>query len=238
MHTPASHARAGQATSEGWVDLPMRFRGAFLHLFYAVPVAPVRARLHEVGLQAVTARGCALVAVDVLEYTQSTVGPYLELSLGLVAKRGGARSLGVWIEALPVTIAAARAAGCEIWGFPKTVRDIVLAQGADGIRAGLPGEVMISLSAPRGPALRLPLPLAPYSALDGTLLRTPLRVSARSRLVPLGEYALALEGDGPVASAIRRFGIDAARPLMASWGDAMRAQLHPGRPAGAAPPIP
>jgi hypothetical protein len=228
MHT--SHARSGQATSEGWVDLPMHFRGSFLHLFYAVPVAPVRERLREVGLQPVTARGRALVALDVLEYTDSTVGPYLELSLGLVASRGGPRSLGVWIEALPVTIAAARAAGCEIWGFPKIVRDIVLAQGNNGIQGGLPGEAMITLPRPRGPAVRLPLPLAPYSELDGVLLRTPLRVSARTRLVPPGDYGLALDGDGPVAAAMRRFGVDRSRPFLASWGDAMTAQLHPGRP--------
>jgi hypothetical protein len=219
----------GQRTSEGWVDLPMRFEGQFLHLFYAVPAAPVRGRLAEVGLRPVTVRGRALVALDILHYDKSTVGPYLELSLGLVARGIGARSPGVWIDELPVTAPAARAAGCEIWGFPKTVRDIVLECGPGGIRAGLPGEAMVSLGAPRGPTVRLPLPLAPYSRHEGTLLRTPLRVTASCRLVPRTAYRLRLEGNGPMATAMRRYGVDTAEPFLASWGDAMVASLHPGR---------
>ncbi|MFW6067141.1 MAG: acetoacetate decarboxylase family protein [Myxococcota bacterium] len=228
-------AIAGRQTSEGWVDLPMRFRGRFLHLFFAVAATPVRRRLAEVGLAAVTARGRALVALDVLDYTESTVGPYLELSLGLVARRHGVRSLGVWIDELPVTVPAARAAGREIWGFPKIERDIVLEERGGRIRAGLPGEALVEVAAPRSPALRLPLPLAPYSVLDGRLLRTPLRVTSSLRLIPPSSFEMRLPGDGPVADGLRRYGIEGARPLLASWGDDMVASLHPGEDLGSAP---
>ncbi|MBI2891942.1 MAG: acetoacetate decarboxylase family protein [Deltaproteobacteria bacterium] len=225
-------------TSAGEVLLPILYRDAsMMNVLYRVPLEPVRALVAGAGLEPVAAGSKALLALTVFEYRDSTVGQYNELSVGFVARpRGsGLKETGIWVHLLPVTTEVARAAGREIWGYPKWVARIDWMRERRSIRASLEGEMELEVPTGVWPAPSIGLPFTTYTTLDGRLIRTTIRTLAslhgsRARNIELTISS----GDGKVATLLRALDLGATRPLVGLWSDRFRAVLPAGTDLGPA----
>lgn len=219
-------------TSAGEVLLPILYRDAsMVNVVYRVPLEPVHALVAGAGLEPVAMGSKALLALTVFEYRDSTVGQYNELSVGFVARPRGAgiAATGIWVHLLPVTTEIARAAGKEIWGYPKWVAGIDWARGRSSIRASLEGELELEVPTGVWPTPSLGLPFTTYTVLDGRLIRTTFRTLAGLHGARGSGIGLTLaSGEGKVATLLRALDLGATRPLVGLWSDSFRAVLPEG----------
>jgi len=158
-----------------------------------------------------------LVSVEYHRIDRNQLTPYDEFGMflpvvpasasgWLSALRGG---LGGYTWQLPVTTEPARALG-DIWGFPKTVADIDLAD--DGRRrrttVAVDGQRVLSLDVKRPRAV--PVSYAARSYTDGgeAVHAVPVRVDGTGSVAP-GYNSGAVElGDHPWADQLRVLGVE------------------------------
>ena len=128
--------RVAHPTSEGQVELPIKYYDVtnVLALFVG-DRAGAEKLLVNTGLELAFGRGAkTLVGLSFYEYRHTTVGTYNEVGVALFCVPPGRRpslwrvaelyaplswrSVGAYVVDLPVTTAAADAAGRELWGYP------------------------------------------------------------------------------------------------------------------------
>lgn len=242
-------------TSEGMVELPiMYYDTSALNAFFLVDKKRVTSVLEGTGLSpALTVGGLALVALACFEYRDTSVGVYNEVGLTVaVTKTGETLALGGWqdllttlrqpeerrvafhILDLPVTTAAANAAGREIWGYPKFVTAIPFKLHAREFdcRVMQPdgsGTIM-QLAGTMGPSIPMtPLSLTLLSLKDDTLLRTTVNVRGSSRMATAGTLQMSVgDSDHPMAKNLHALGLDGARPLAVFWTHDFQSRLNAG----------
>ena len=132
---------------------------------------------------------------------------------------------GVWIEHMAVSQPFTRAAGEAIWGYPKTLDDIDLDLDARRARTtwARDGETILTVRQPTSGVLPAPtLPVATYTRIDGTTMRTGLQATARGVGVTTRGAHVRL-GNHPLADDLADLGLD-RRPLAAAWLSSIR--LH------------
>ncbi|MEI8257515.1 MAG: acetoacetate decarboxylase family protein, partial [Deltaproteobacteria bacterium] len=211
----------------------------------------VRDVLRATGLvPAVVVGDRALVGVSFYEYRNTTVGVYNEVGTAIFALREGERAprlgladmyvpprwrtVGAWVVDLPVTTAAANAAGRELWGYPKFVTAIPFRmRGRDVETSVLDPETrapIVTLAGRMGPGLPAPpLGLMTYSRLDGALVRTHIDVRGWVTAHPAGTVRLSV---GPsthgMAERLRALGLVDARPVLLLRTDRFQSKLHAG----------
>jgi len=214
----------------------------------------VEAVLKGTGLKpALTVGGRALVALACFEYRDTSVGVYNEVGLtAAVTRSDEPLVLGGWQDLLttlrqpeerrvafhvldlPVTTAAANAAGREIWGYPKFVTAIPFRlQDRDfDCQVMLPdgSAALMQLAGRLGPSIPMaPLSLVLLSFKDGAMLRTTVNVRGTSRLAAAGSLQLhAPDHTHPMAQHIHALGLDGARPLAVSWTHDFQSRLNAG----------
>jgi hypothetical protein len=251
MPSPATESPAfhGDAAATPWVIqgrpviLPVVVRDAVVvQAVFPVRTAAVRrllpphASLHPLEPW----RGTALCSIGAIEYRDNDLGRYNEVAvsvfvteaprpprafLGLIAAFRAQRA-GVFITRLPVTTTFSRDAGCEIWGFPKTVAEIALSD-EDGRRVCLlaaDGRHVLTLTAPLRGSGRLPQArqLA-YACRDGVVWRTPSLMEGENVGFRLGGATLVL-GEHPMADELRALGLPRRALFSTSFGR-MRARF-------------
>ncbi len=246
--------RTRRKTSEGEIDLPIAYYDTDeLVALFSVDPEPVRAALSDVPLSLVTVRGKALVGLVFFEYRATSIGPYNEVGLGtLVTPRGepppwlggldllrgpAKRRVGLHVLELPVTTAAANAAGRELWGYPKFVTpiDVRLGEMWFSGRVHDPGDTKLDIVALEG-ALPPPLPMPKLelmllSQLEHTLLRAVVEVRGKHRGGPGGKLRLSVgASQHAMAARLRAFGLDGAKPVVAIYVRGARSLLHLGTP--------
>ncbi|MGB0436873.1 MAG: hypothetical protein ACPGVY_01935 [Mycobacterium sp.] len=139
--------RSGSFTIEGHrLTLPAQFRaGSSMVGVFVVPTARIRPRL--VGtpfLPAEIAPGRTMMGLNCVRYTDSDCGAYEEIAFTAFVRRHDGPALrvpyastlrdlisgniGSFAWRLAVTTTLSRDAGLQIWGFPKTVEDLVYDQ--------------------------------------------------------------------------------------------------------------
>jgi len=233
----ASAGGAKRRVSAGELSLPIEYHdGSMLTVVTFVPRAAVRELLPTPRLAPVAVRGKAAMLITVFEYRQTSIGPYNELSVAFLVRpeEGPIAATGAWVHRLPVTTEIAHAAGKELWGYPKWVTPITWEHAAGTIRAGLPGELAITVRARRWPAPFLPMPLGTYTIHEGRLVFTPLRVGGHLRAARGRNVRIEVTGDGEVAKTLRAVGADRTAPAFALWCEDLRATLPLGRDSGPA----
>jgi acetoacetate decarboxylase len=241
--------RATHATSAGPCELPILYSDAsLLGLIYRVPVDATRS-LVDPNFEPWSILGRATVVLCFFEYRETTIGPYGEIGLGVLVKRRGASpslvgaladlrketDAGLYVVNLPVTTEAARAAGRELWGYPKYVAPMESRFDAEGVRFTLGGELTVSMGPSRGPQ-SAGLPFVLYSVARGRILRTIVDVDHRQRWGGARSAAIAVHGDGPTARTVKALRLDARKPSLAFRTDAMRSILPAGRDMGPSAP--
>lgn len=242
-------------TSEGDVALPILYYDASaLYAFFLVDEDRAAGVLCSERMRpALTAAGRAVAAVACYEYRDTSVGVYNEVGLAVAVtadddapplagwpemlttmSRPESRHVGMHVLDLPVTTAAANAAGREIWGFPKFVTDIrfehrdhrfhCVVADPDGVPPimALAGSVAPALPCP-------PLSLALYTELEGRLMRCTVNARGRSRITTGRGLRLSAQAKGHRMSAhLSALGLDGATPLAVMWTDHFQSRLNAG----------
>jgi hypothetical protein len=230
-------ARPGTEVTLGGetVELPiLYFRDDAFGLFFTAKASKARAalpsdQLHPVQLPG----GRALVGVMAFNYIDTTIGPYGEVAVVVLAVHGrrpavgfvpamletGYPGFGMVVLHLPVTGTLARDGGRTLWGYSKFVADMNFTVTPEYLqcRLGEEGVHILTLRVARGGMVRRDTkPLVTYSVLDGELIRTtiPHRAVYRMALRSTGSF---LElGEHEVAASIRELEVS-SKPLMTRY---------------------
>ena len=197
------------------VTMPVEIRSATTWAAsFAVPVEAAQAMIARSGLRAAPLLfGRAVVTLAVVRYADGDLGPYHELGVTVMVEPpdagGGASKIGAFIHQLPVNQPFTLVAGREIWGFPKWMAKIDIADGSREMECSVTddGARVLSLSIARG----VPVPtrnaaVDAYSFLDGALRRTSWELESSGSRGRPGGARLEL-GDHPVADELRRLGL-------------------------------
>jgi hypothetical protein len=252
-------------TTRGEVDLPM--------LFYDVSVRQLnffidyhRALPLFKGTGLVPCRtffGKAIASLIFYRYKDVSIGPYDEVTITIVARpesfpaprsvlanllrRDGRKwTAGAYVLEMPVTIPEARAAGREIWGYPKFETEIPFRlQGREFSYAVLDpenGEPLLKVRGREGPGIRMrAFDLVTFSNHDGRILKTVIDVDAVYRNgLCRGLELEAGAGSHRLAANVRALGLDRTRPFALQSTDEFRSRLNPGTPVEEhpTPPLP
>jgi hypothetical protein len=198
--TPTSFEIEGQT-----VHLPVQVRSAAMAgAQWFVDGDAAQDVVAPVGLDVVRNRkGKAVVSITSVAYADNDLGPYHEIALAFVVndpwpdagRKPRMGEVATYIHRLPVNQAFTCAAGRGIWGFPKWVCDIDIAERHGAVETTMvdDGRMVIGLS-----------------AADGELHRTPFTSrSVGLRIRPRGAAQLVL-GDGDMADDLRALGISGA----------------------------
>jgi len=156
------------------------------------------------------------------------------------------RTVGMYILDLPVTTEAARAAGREIWGYPKFLTEIPF-RHQDGqfdcaVDDPAGGEPLLALRGALGRSLGLDaFHLTLYSNHRDQLVKTVVDVRCPTRVSRGTQTSLAASpGDHRMAANARDLGLVGATPLVVQVSDAFQSRLNDGESIGPweTPPIP
>jgi hypothetical protein len=225
------------------VPLPVEVRDATaVSALFLVPTRAARDLLPHPRLQPLELLpGRCLCVLAAVEYRDNDLGRYNEFAVNIFVRAGRdrplpllgllaafrARAAGVYIHWLPVTTTFSRDAGRDIWGFPKTVDDIVF-RDAGGWRhctVAVGGSPVLTLSVRSGGHRRLPpMRQDAFAVRDGVLYRTPSLMSGEGVGTRLGGARLVL-GEHPRASELRALGLP-RRALISTFTARMRASFE------------
>lgn len=185
-----------------------------------------------------------LTTVQVPDGSTESLLPYGEMVIAALVGYGRSpRALPLGSQSgfvlhMPVTTREAHDLGRAVWNYPKFVADmdfredprnrsITLSEGGS--------QILTMQVAPGGPVLPDNGPFHTYTAQNGTLLRTPLRVSGHVQMrVGTRGGRLSL-GDHEVADSLRRLDVALTPVISYSYLD-VRMMLPSGEPAGPARP--
>lgn len=240
-------------TSEGDVVMPiMYYDDSIMMALFRVDIDKAQAMVADQGLQAVQIfGGKALVAMAFYQYRETSIADYNEVGVAVATVPIGTKvpkfpllsmlnaldkaPVGFCVVDLPVTTAAACAAGREIWGFPKFVTPIGFslkghqfegvvtdpANGNDLVR--LQGKAGMGIP---GPLLNLVL----YSRHQGTMLRTLVNTRGGASTCLPGSMRVTVSGDSqhPMAQRLRALGLADAQPILVSYSHALQLRLNAG----------
>ena len=240
-------------TTEGEVQLPICYYDCSHYMaLFRVDAAKAAAQLQDVPLEPVLVSRKAVAILSFFKYRDTTLGPYHEVGLALLVTPRGqtqtlgsftdllqqtrSESLGSYVLDLPVTTPAARAAGCEIWGYPKFVTPAADRIGSrpipgPGARPRRPADH--GTGRPRGHVLPDQLPgmaLVTFSMHGGQMLRT--RVETRASCATGGGGSLKLAvGDSPhrMARHLADLGLDGQTPKLFQTTEDFQSLLFGGQ---------
>jgi hypothetical protein len=240
-------------TSEGRVDLPIFYYNVGVrHLNYWVDYDRVAPKLEGTGL--VPCRffnGKALVSLIFFNYRDVSIGPYEEVTITIIVrpvalkdpgvylptflKRKGENwgSVGAYVLEMPVTLPLARAAGREIWGYPKFVTRIPFRLTgryfAFEVKDPDADESIVAVKGMMSPGICLKATdLVTFSNLNDSIIKTIVNVDAKITLC-LGEVSLDVgRSTHGMAANIRDIGLADSTPAFIMSSDNERTRLNPG----------
>ena len=246
------YPKSAVSTSEGNVSLPiLYFDNSNMIAIFRVDYNSAQAIVDPHHLTAIRiSGGKALVGVAFYEYRNTSINPYNEVGVviaalpkGTIAPKFPLLSLfysldknraGVYIVDLPVTTAAACAAGKEIWGYPKFVAPI----GFELIGRKFRGTVrhpdysgsLLTMSGIAGLGVPGPLlDLVLYSSHEGKTLRTLVNTRGGGRISLPGSIRLqAGDIDHPMTNRLINLGLKDAKPAFVSYTHTLQSRLNAG----------
>ena len=249
--------RTYYTTSWGETQVPMFFYDvAERRLNYFVEYEKVVPLLEGTGLTPCRfINGKALVSLIFFQYKDVTIGAYDEVTITIVVrprmlpdpkpylskvllrKRGESwGNMGAYVLEMPVTIPAARAAGREIWGFPKFLTEIPNRLSGREFEFGVldpdTGGSILSVKGVTGPGV-------PTSAFDLVCFNNyrdhiwKIIIDARGGYINSRAKKLEIKiGDGNhrMAQNLRQLGLDSLKPFVIQSTDSLKTCLNPGKP--------
>ena len=242
-------------TTRGPVRLPMFFYDVSVRqLDFFVDYAAALSRLDGTGLAPCRfVNGKAIASLILYNYRDVSIGEYDEVAIVLLvipralrdphlylpslARRDGHRwTIGGYVLEMPVTLAVARAAGREIWGYPKYLTDIPLSlsdrEFSYEVMDEPGGSPVLSVECRPGPGVTVRAgDLVTFSNHEDAILRTVVDVDASYRYSTAGRVSVrAGVTDHRLAQNVRALGLDRLKPFVAQSTDSFRSRLDRGWP--------
>jgi len=173
--------------------------------------------------------GIALVQIGAYEYKDIRgLAPYNELAISIPVQYepkknypgmmllhfplyspGSYSRFGSYVHKLPVTTQEACEGGVEIWGFPKTVADIIFDDEGIYCRCTLrsSGKDVISLKFKKMRTSFRRLEMHCFTIKDDKLLRTPIQMQGEFCITRMPGGATLELGEGSIADELRTLGL-------------------------------
>jgi hypothetical protein len=219
------------------VELPIRYvNSRWLAATFLTDLERAAQVLEGTGLQAVPQEdGKAMVLYVNWQYRQTSIGPYNETAVTVLAVAPHDPAPAIYVVDLPVTTEAALRAGQEIWGYNKFVTDIDIKGEGKQFSATVhdPQNGLISsLEGTRG--ISVPVPSAnfyTFTLLEKKIIKTLVQVPSPSVVHASGGEGFRLRvGDSThrMAGHLRTLGLDGARPVLVQYADPFQMLLYPG----------
>ncbi len=187
------------------------------------------------------------VVVSAIVYPEALGPPPMPFSQLLFVKNGYRwRNMGMYVIEMPVTIPAARAAGREIWGFPKFLTRIPHELSGDRFAFSVldpdGGEPIVAVSGETGPGFSAKgFDLVAFTNYEDTIFKVVTEVSGKVKNSTCRRCEVKVgPGDHRMAKHIRTLGLDAAKPFAVMSADDVKTKLNPGKPVAEwkSPPLP
>ncbi len=234
-------------TSAGPCRIPLiHDDGSVVGLVYRLAPDAVSALLPEGPIEPYVAFGRATILLAAFDYRSSSIGPYRQVALTILAKRRGSAptlfgsfrdletdpDLGLFVIELPVSSPLAFAAAGEIWGYPVYETKIATEFRPDGLVVDVLGDVTLRMGLGGGLSTSA-LPLVTFSSVNDALVRTVITGAYQVCWGGTRTVELEIAGDGPLGEALLRLGIDGVKPAMAFRSDAVESSFPQGVVVGA-----
>ena len=253
-------------TSVSEVELPMLFnRTRVRHLNYFIEPLRVEPLLSGTGF--VPCRffnGKCIVSLIFYNYRDVTIGPYEELTITILVrptmlpdpkiyltnlfKQKGERwnGIGAYVLEMPVTIPRARAAGRELWGFPKFETEIPYHLQGRGFEFGVKDpdrdEWIVQVRGSRYPGVPLKgFDLVTFSNLRDKIWKTIIHTNVTYKACRLKSLEVNVgNSEHGMTRKIRALGLDRVKPFFILVSDDFQSRLNPGRAVAEwlTPPLP
>lgn len=197
--------------------------------------------------QEVTIGGYDEVVITIMVSPEALPEPSHPLATILLVKKGEWwRSLGSYVLEMPVTIPAARAAGREIWGFPKFLTTIPSHLSGNRFEFGVDDpetrEPIVEVKGEMGPGISTKaFDLVSFNNYEDTIFKVITQVNGRMKNCTCRHIEVKT---GPsrhrMAENIRDLGLETARPIAIMSSDNLQTCLNPGKPVAPwkSPPLP
>lgn len=257
--------RTRAITTEGLVELPMLFYDVSVRqLNFFVEYGRALSKLEGTGLVPCRCfNGKALVSLIFYNYRDVSIGGYDEVTIVVVVRpesfpkprsvlanllrtEGARWTVGGYVLEMPVTIPQARAAGREIWGYPKFETTIPFKLSGREFEFGVmdpgTGESLLEVKGREGRGIRMRgFDLVTFSNHEEGILKTIIDVDAVYKNCRCHDLSISAgAGEHRFARSVRDLGLDRLKPFALQSTDSFRSRLNPGvRVAeGKAPPLP
>ncbi len=253
-------------TSVSKVELPMLFnRTRVRQLNYFIDPARVEPLLKGTGL--VPCRffnGKCIVSLIFYNYREVTIGPYDEVTItvlvrpemlpdpriyltNLFKKKGASwNGIGAYVLEMPVTIPEARAAGRELWGFPKFETEIPYRIDKNGFEFGVKdpesGEWIVEVRGKYSRGISITgFDLVTFSNFRDRIWKTIIDTKVRYKTcLPKNVEVKVGKSKHGMAENIRALGLDTNRPFVLQYADNFKSRLNHGVSVAGwpSPPLP
>lgn len=246
------YPRNAVPTSQGSVDLPiLYYDNSVMMGLFRVDYDKAQALLAGQGLQAVrVVGGMALVGIAFYQYRDTSIADYNEVGVAIAVVPTGTAvpalpllsmlnspdkaPVGFFVVDLPVTTAAACAAGRELWGYPKFQTPIGFSLQGSRFEGTVTdpdsGAELLRLSGTAGVGMPAPLlDLVMYSRHQDRLLRTLANTRGGARACLPGSMRLQVSDSGhPMARRLHALGLNGAKPAILFHSHALQLRLNAG----------
>ncbi len=177
-----------------------------------------------------------MIAVGLIRYDDCDLGKYNEVILAIPSvpvdikppfsswlNLFGSlekRKVGQHIIYIPVTSEFSRAAGQDLWGYPKIVAPVEHVFSSKALHSTvhdpLSKELIMEVKGELGFGIpSIPLSLITYSFVDGKLFKTPVKVRGMMKLRLNHDLHLHVGSSAhPMANDLRLLGLDGKKPML------------------------
>ena len=199
--------------------------------------------------------GKAVASLTFFNYQKVTVGAYEEVVLAAIVypealgppsmpfpkllfakKEKRWKNMGMYVIEMPVTIPGARAAGREIWGFPKFLTQIPYRLAGNHFEFGVVDpdteESIVDVKGETGLGFSVKaFDLVSFNNYEDTIFRVVTEVDGKIKNCTCKSIEVKV---GPsrhrMAENIRALGLDTAKPFVVMSSDYLQTRLNPGKP--------
>lgn len=238
--------------SEGKTMLPCFFRKVhYTVCLFKANKEIVLERLNGTGLIPALKFGKSyMIAVGLIRYDDCDLGKYNEVIVAIPSLPIGLkppfsswlnlvgslknRKVGQHIIHIPVTSEFSRAAGQELWGYPKIVTSVEHVFSSKALHSTvhdpLSKELIMEVKGELGFGIpSIPLSLITYSFVDGKLFKTPVKVRGIMKLRLNNGLQLHVGSSvHPMADDLRLLGLDGKKPMLVMDTDKFQSVFYKG----------
>lgn len=226
------------AISAGVTRMPCFFKNVhYTVCLFAADIDAVQTKLNGTGLVPALRWGRKyMVALGLVQYDESDLGSYNEVIIAIPSIPAGIkkpfsswldligslenRKVGQYIIHIPVTSEFSRAAGNELWGYPKIATPVEHAFKDASLHSKvfdpMTNEMITEVKGVLGFGIpSIPLSLITYSFMNGEMYKTKVKVRGGMKLRLNHDVRLHVgSSTNAMANDLRMLGLDGKKPVI------------------------